>query len=108
MLFMTVCVSCVDRKITAEHSYRVGGTYKASNTPFPVRASEEGRVELDLGRCFVSHSFFQSTIFLHPPLGEASWCGREGVSSKVWLPWICILTSPTSWLCDHGQVASPL
>lgn len=49
MLFMTVCMSCVDRKITVQHSYRVDGTYKGNKTPFPVRASEKGRKELDQG-----------------------------------------------------------
>lgn len=46
MLFMTVFMACVDRKITVQHSYRVDTTYKENTPPFPVRASEKGLMEL--------------------------------------------------------------
>lgn len=72
-------MSCVDRKITLEHSCRVDGTCEANSSPFPGRASEKGRLGLGLGSCFVPHSFFQSTIFFftHP------WARHHGVEERA-------------------------
>lgn len=46
MLFMTVFMLRVERKITGQHSDHVDRTYKGTKSPFLVRASEKDLTEL--------------------------------------------------------------